>query len=104
MGHKLPPDQMQLYRRVDEVLHYIRDPIGISDTPEVRDEYQSYLPHVFSLLVRGAPSDEVAAFLVTTATETMGLSGRRHHEEHAKEVAEVLERWRDITLDRSSTA
>ena len=50
MGQKLPPDQMELYRRVDEVLHYLWDPIGVAGAPEARDEYYSYLPHVFSLL------------------------------------------------------
>ena len=62
------------YRRVDEVLHYLWDPLGVSDVPEARDEYNSYLPHVFSLVVRRASAQEIADFLDRTATHTMGLS------------------------------
>jgi hypothetical protein len=44
---KLLPHQDELYRRTDEVLHYIWDPIGVAGVPEARDEYDSYLPHAF---------------------------------------------------------
>ena len=50
MGKKLDPQQMELYRATDEVLHYIWDPIGVSDAPNARDEYSSYLPQVFKML------------------------------------------------------
>ncbi len=104
MGQKLAPDQMELYRRVDEVLHYIWDPIGVAGAPEARDEYYSYLPHVFSLLQRDAPSEEITSFLLTTATERMGLSGRRQLQKRAAEVTESLERWRRIIAERPPTA
>ncbi|NQX82841.1 MAG: hypothetical protein HRT66_12740 [Flavobacteriaceae bacterium] len=32
----------ELERRVDEVLFYVWDPIGVSDTPAARGEYSSY--------------------------------------------------------------
>lgn len=54
-----PPD-LALYRAVDEVLHYIWDPIGVSGVPEARDEYQGYLPQVFKL-VRERQSEETIA-------------------------------------------
>jgi hypothetical protein len=50
MGKKLSPKDKERYKRTDEVLHYIWDPIGIAGAPEARYEYHSYLPHVFSLL------------------------------------------------------
>ena len=50
-----------LYRRIGEVLHYVWDPIGVSGYPEARDEYDMYLPQVFSLAIRGASADETAA-------------------------------------------
>ncbi|MDP2523831.1 hypothetical protein Q8W30_14745 [Neptunomonas phycophila] len=46
MGKKLPPDQLELYKRIDEFLFYKWDSIGISDGDWARDEYQSYLPRV----------------------------------------------------------
>lgn len=54
---------MKLYRRVDEVMHYIWDPIGLSTVREARVEYQAYLPHVFSLLTSGSNSKEIADYL-----------------------------------------
>lgn len=49
MGKQLSPFERELYQRVDEVLHYVWDPIGVSDAPEARDEYFSYLPIVFGM-------------------------------------------------------
>ena len=54
MGKKLEPKDEELYRRVDEVLHYILDPIGVSGIPQARDEYYSYLPGVFQLVKHNA--------------------------------------------------
>ena len=104
MGEKLPPDQMELYRRVDEVLHYLWDPIGIAGAPEARDEYYSYLPHVFSLVQRDAPSEEIISYLVTIATERMGLSGRRQLQKRAEEVTETLKRWRHVISEGKAGA
>ena len=56
----LSDKQKALYRRVDEVLHYVWDPIGISDTPEARNKYHGYLPRIFNLLIKGAHQTELA--------------------------------------------
>lgn len=32
----------ELDKRIDEVLFYVWDPIGVSDIPEARGEYSSY--------------------------------------------------------------
>jgi hypothetical protein len=45
--------------RVNEVLHYIWDPIGVRGEPRARDEYDSYAPEVYSLLQSGAPSNRL---------------------------------------------
>lgn len=50
----LSKNKNELYSRIDEVLHYVWDPIGISGVPEARDEYHSYLPVVFGKVKRGA--------------------------------------------------
>ena len=88
---------------MDEVLHYVWDPIGVAGTPEARDEYDSYMPHVFSMLIQDAPSAEIAQFLVTTETEAMGLSGSESVRERAGEVVQILETWRDFVRDQSAT-
>ena len=101
MGKRLSPEQAELYRRVDEVLHYLWDPIGVSRIPQARDEYGAYFPHVFSLLMQHAPEAEIIAFLVKTETETMGLSSSQGAEKHAAEVVSVLIDYRDLLLGRT---
>ena len=96
MGQKLSPEQTELYRRVDEVLHYLWDPIGVSSVPEARDEYHSYLPHVFSLLTSGASAQQITDFLTETATKTMGLSDTSRGREHSREITAILEQWRAV--------
>jgi hypothetical protein len=54
MGTKLEGSQLELYRRTDEILHYIWDPIGIGGSPGARDEYDDYLGHVFTLVNSGS--------------------------------------------------
>jgi hypothetical protein len=63
---------MLLYRRVDEVLHYIWDPIGVSTTPEARNEYESYLPKVFAMLKTSENGEEIKTYLRHIATDLMG--------------------------------
>ncbi|MBS3910005.1 MAG: hypothetical protein KGZ93_10365 [Actinobacteria bacterium] len=90
MGKKLIPKDSELYGRIDEVLHYIWDPIGISDEPWARDEYHTYLPEVFSLIKSNSSIDKIVDYLVRIEHERMGLTPNR---EHAKIVAEILVAW-----------
>ncbi|MCC4283920.1 hypothetical protein LL273_09290 [Marinobacter salarius] len=87
MGKKLPPDQLEFYRRVDEILYYKWDPIGVSDSDWARDEYQSYLPRVFVLALEGNSSEIIANYLGVVSTESMGLS---HTPEHDLKIARLI--------------
>ena len=80
MGHKLPPQQMKLYKRIDEILFYKWDPIGISDGDWARDEYQSYLPQVFKLALENSNPEPIANYLTIIRTENMGLSAAKQHD------------------------
>ena len=73
MGTKLPPKEMSLYKRIDEILWKDWDPIGVNDSEQARDEYRGYLPHIFRLAVDGADPDQIARELMT-AIDGMGLS------------------------------
>lgn len=87
---------MELYRRVDEVLRYLWDPIGVSGVPEARDEYHAYLPHVFSLLIHEADKSQIVDFLIKTETETMGLSNTPHTREGAEEITAIFGRLSQV--------
>lgn len=81
-----------LYQRVNEVLHYMWDPIGVSGVPEARDEYSSYLPSVFQLLVHGDGAETIADYLSSVSRDSMGLGGNRSRD---FKVAETLIDWRN---------
>jgi hypothetical protein len=62
-------------KQIQRVLLTVWDPIGVKDIPEAQDEYDSYAPHVYSLLKSGRSDQQIAQELLYIATETMGLSG-----------------------------
>ena len=90
MGTKLQPDQMELYRRVDEILTYLWDPIGLAGNPHTRDEYRSYLPQVFRLLQDSASEDDMTDYLYMLETSDMGLGGTTSSKENALRIAGLL--------------
>src|ERR1017187_10398597 len=92
MGKKLSPPDLELYQRVDEVLHYIWDPIGVSGVPMARDEYETYVPHVFSLLKSNTNPEPIVKFLFEVTTDRMGLKEARAKD---AEVAEILLDWKE---------
>ena len=80
MGKKLPPEQLELYKRIDEILFYKWDPIGISDGDWARDEYQSYLPRVFAYELESDSAEPIAKYLGVVSTQSMGLSAAPEHD------------------------
>ena len=99
MGRKLSDTELELYRRVDEVLYYVWDPIGVATSPAARDEYQRYLTTVFTMLQEGMDASPIAAYLEGVATDRMGLDANL---EHSKRVAELLFDWK-TTIWRQQT-
>ena len=100
MGKKLSPPDLALYRAVDEVLHYVWDPIGVSSVPQARDEYQAYLPLVFNMVRQGEPASDIARYLSGITSEKMGLS---ENQEHDLKVANVLLEWKAVIGDAPPT-
>ncbi|WP_299599702.1 hypothetical protein [uncultured Microbulbifer sp.] len=80
MGSKLPPNQLELYKRIDEILFYKWDPIGISNSDWARDEYQSYLPRVFKMAIENESANKIANYLSKISTEYMGLPEAKKHD------------------------
>ncbi|WP_175820729.1 hypothetical protein [Burkholderia sp. BCC0419] len=91
MGRKLTDTESELYRRVDEVLYYVWDPIGVATCPAARNEYHGYLPKVFAMLQEGMDASLIAAYLDNVTTESMGLDSNPGH---SKRVAELLLDWK----------
>ncbi|MEL6441666.1 MAG: hypothetical protein AAFQ80_20730 [Cyanobacteria bacterium J06621_8] len=90
MDQKLPAKQMEFYKRIDEILYYKWDPIGIADGVLARDEYQEYLPKVFRLALDNDSSQPIAEYLGTIITVNIGLiSCQAHNLAIAKLIMEV---------------
>jgi hypothetical protein len=89
---KLPPKDMELYRRVDEVLHYRWDPCQVANAPQARNEYYSYLPRVFQLVRGGADAHAIAEHLATIERERMGLPCTASDR---LPIGELLVEWRE---------
>ena len=93
----LMPKDNELYQRIDEVVHYIWDPIGISEAPQARDEYHSYLPAIFSR-VKAGKVDDIVEYMRWAVEENMGLS---FDAEKAEKVAGVLLEWKRVIDERT---
>lgn len=100
MGQRLSEADENLYRVVDEVLHYLWDPIGVAGIPAARDEYQGYLPEVFRLVRSGSDASAIAATLGRIGKTHMGLPARPAHDE---KIAQILVAWKaDIEVRHGS--
>ena len=96
MSDKLSPEEKKLYKRTDEILHYMWDPIGVSGIPQARDEYQTYLPQVFKLLLNKNSNEEIAKYLNDIVENNMGLN--KNHQA-SLEVAEILLDAREAIIE-----
>jgi len=96
MGQKLPPKEMKLYRQTDEILHYMWDPIGVAGIAQARDEYHSYLPQIFQLVLKNESKIKIATYLTNIEENTIGLSPNM---KTALEIAEVLLNTKEAIID-----
>ena len=63
----------ELNQRIDEVLYYIWDPIGVSDEPCARAEYSSYTMTILKYVIN-EDLNQIANQLTKIETDSMGLT------------------------------
>lgn len=63
----------ELNQRIDEVLYYIWDPIGVSDEPCARAEYSSYTMTILKYVIN-EDLNQIANQLSKIETDSMGLT------------------------------
>ena len=95
---KLSKQDNELVKRIDEVLHYLWDPIGVRDVPAARDEYDSYVGHVFTMLKGEASNEQISKHLrnIRVVNMCMGQMEDRGSED---EIASVLTDWKETSFD-----
>ena len=96
MGKMLPPDQLALYEKVDELLWTEWDPIGVNDIPEARDEYYRYLPTIFKLAMDDADEYKISKYLLEFERSSMGMSG---NEVNCKRVARMVLNAKQVLIE-----
>jgi hypothetical protein len=84
---KLSPEHKALYKAIDEILWNDWDPIGMKLNEGPRDEYESYVPPVFSLRIKGADVETIASYLFEIETKRMEYDDGY---EKCKRVAEKI--------------
>lgn len=67
-------DDRELRRRVDEVLYYIWDPIGVFDQPFARAEYEDYVPKVLQLVEHNDSIQPISKHLASIVRANMSSS------------------------------
>ena len=75
-----------IYEEIANILWNDWDPICVNDIGS-RDEYQSYIPVIFSLKMNGADKETIAQKLNEIAITEMGLSSNF---QHCLQVAEKI--------------
>ncbi len=87
----------ELLQRVDEVLYYHWDPLGVAREPVSRQEYAAFVPEVFSALLDDADEQRLMELLLLLESEFLGLGPRPSQ---ARRVAEMLVDWRSLLEQR----
>lgn len=82
MGQRFQSDQFALYKRIDEILWFDWDPIGINAIDAARDEYYSYLFPLMNMVLDGTNREQVATYLYECETVNMGMVGNKSHCEY----------------------
>jgi hypothetical protein len=78
--------QKTLWKNVDKILWEDWDPIGMRGSGP-RDEYSSYVPSIFKLLIENRPADVIAEKLCQIESDEMGMKSNK---EYNMPVAEKL--------------
>jgi hypothetical protein len=66
---------------IRRILLHDWDPIGVTDTAEAQDEYDSYIGKIYGMLIRHEPRHKLVEHLWLIETEYMGLFGNRQRTE-----------------------
>jgi len=80
-----------MHQKINRVLQNEWDPIGVADVPEAQDEYESYVPQIYAMLIRGRPVREIFDYLWRAETQHMGLCGNQQRTMHIAETLAALQ-------------
>ncbi len=79
INRRLSLEKRELFTRIDEILFYKWDPIGISATDWARDEYHPYIPKLFKLTLTNDQAAPLAAYLSAIVEGRLDLKPNKAH-------------------------
>ncbi len=77
----------ELEKRVDEVLYYVWDPIGVSSEPFARGEYRSYVGSILNMVQTDKSEKLIAEHLCEIESQNMAMTPNKSK---ALETAKIL--------------
>lgn len=90
MSKKLSRQEKELWERIRSILWEKWDPIGVYEPDsECDDEYDSYVPHIFRLAIKGCDHIRIAASLTATINQNIGPSAADKNE-HDLHIAKLI--------------
>ncbi|HTK20264.1 MAG TPA: hypothetical protein VL442_12140 [Mucilaginibacter sp.] len=84
---KLSPEHKALYKAIDEILWEDWDSIGMKYFEGPRNEYERYVPTIFSLKIKAESIEIIAQILFQIQTDVIRIDGRY---QNCKRVAEKI--------------
>ena len=90
MKRNLNKKEKELYKKIARILWKDWDPIGVyNEDDEWDDEYDGYVPSIFTLLTEGCDKYKISNHLTNLASENMGLKTIIGNE-HDRKVASLV--------------
>ena len=91
--------EQELYIVTDEALYYIWDANCLSIDDQHREEYLSYLPHLFDLLINSEDGAELTEYLIFIEESQYGIEkGDNLALERASRVVNTLLDYKKLIL------
>ena len=91
----LMPNDNELWDRIEEVVHYIWDPIGICDIPDARNEYSAYVNEIYTRVKIG-DEEKVLEYMKWVVEDRMGMAWNH---ESAKKSSAIMMIWRNKCME-----
>ena len=66
-------NEKEFYNRIDEILHYIWDPIDISGIPPARDTYKIDVATIYDMFMNKKPAEELVRTLTFMSNKRDGV-------------------------------
>ena len=85
------PDENDLFRRIDEVLYYVWDPMDVRSIPAARDEYRVWAPEIYTLVTSDLNADQLSTCLDEVARIWLGVESTPR----SRAAADALLVWKE---------